>query len=56
MSFFHTLWNRRRYITGTNWIKTICFNLVKLPLKQGIKLPVLVSRHVKLKVAGGGYF
>lgn len=54
MSILHTIWQRRRYITGTNWVKTIWFNFVKLPAKQGVKLPVLLSRHVKLKVPRGG--
>ena len=41
----------------TNWIKTIWFNLTKLPILQGIRIPILVSNYVKIRMPlGGGNF
>lgn len=43
-----------KYILGTNWLNTIRVNLHYFPVKQAIKLPILVSRRVVLKQLRGG--
>lgn len=43
-----------KYILGTNWFKTISVNLHYFPIKQAIKLPILVSRRVVIRQLGGG--
>ena len=43
----------KKYILGTNWLNTIRVNLHYFPVKQAIKLPILVSRRVVLKQLRG---
>lgn len=43
-----------KYILGTNWLKTIRVNFHYFPIKQAVKLPILVARRVVLQQLRGG--
>lgn len=42
-----------KYILGTNWLKTIRVNFHYFPIKQAVKLPILVARRVVLQQLRG---
>lgn len=59
MSFvqiFKKIVQRRYKIIQTNWIKTIWFNLTRLPFNQGIKIPILLANHLKISIPRGGVY
>lgn len=43
-----------QYVLGTNWLKTLRINFHYFPLKQAVRLPILVSRRTVLKELRGG--
>lgn len=44
----------KKYILGTNWFKTLKVNYHYFPLKQAIKLPILISNRTVLHQLRGG--
>ena len=44
----------KKYILGTNWIKTLRINFHYFPFKQAIKLPILVAHRVVFEQLRGG--
>lgn len=46
--------NFKKYILGTNWLKTIRINLYYFDLLQAVRFPILVSRRVVFQQLEGG--
>ena len=44
----------RKYVLGTNWIKTFRINFYYFPLNQAIRFPILVSQRVAFQKLRGG--
>ena len=44
----------KKYVLGTNWMKTLRINFHYFPLKKAVRLPILVSNRVVLQRLGGG--
>lgn len=44
----------KKYVLGTNWLKTLRINFHYFPLKKAVRSPILVSNRVVLQRLGGG--
>lgn len=44
----------RQYVFGTNWLKTVRINFHYFPLKQAVRLPILVSKRTVFQELRGG--
>lgn len=49
---YYTLF--KRFVLGTNWLKTIRLNFHYFSLKQAIRFPILVAHRTVFKKLGGG--